>query len=453
MRAIRGFRSVTRCTSTVLVLSAVVFVSGCGGSRNASGPEPSATPSDGNCSLESEKAALRDYMQEAYFWTGLSPNPAPAGFTSLESYFDALLFAGSSTLPADRWSYVSDTATYDLFFEEGKTLGYGVSVNGLERQTPLRIRYVEPDSPAAKMGLQRGDVILAINGVSDGVLLATGNFGALSPSREGDTVAITIQETSGARVVNVSAATYDLKPVAASTVLTMGNGGKVGYVSLKDFVTQAEAPLTVAIDTIRSAGAKDIIVDLRYNGGGRISTATALGSLIAGQQNNGKVFTSLIYNVKQSAFNFDYRFSAASEGFSRAVVLTGQRTCSASELLANGLKPYMQVITIGASTCGKPYGFSPVDSCGKTYSAVNFESVNADGVGRYYDGLKPTCSVAETFTGALGAPDEVLTAAATGYLQTGVCPVAFAEPRILATRRPFAGTVIEPGEFRGMRAD
>jgi hypothetical protein len=392
-------------------------------------------------------------MQEAYFWSGLSPNPAPTGFSSVESYFDALLFTGSVTLPADRWSYISDTATYNQFFEEGKTLGYGVSVNGLEGKLPLRIRYVDPNSPAAVVGLQRGDVILAVNGVSASALLSSGNFGALSPAKEGDTIAITIQDATGSRVVSLSAATYALKPVAVSSVIPLNNGSKVGYVSLKDFITQAEIPLADAISSMRSGGAKDIIVDLRYNGGGRISTANVLASLIVGQKNNTKVFTSLVYNARQSESNFSYRFSASSEGFARAVVLTGPRTCSASELLVNGLKPYMQVVTIGASTCGKPFGFSPVESCGKTYSAVNFESVNANGEGRYYDGLAPTCPVAENFTRALGAADEALIATATDYLQNGACPVAFAEPRMLATRRPGTRTVIEPGEFRGMRAD
>lgn len=84
------------------------------------------------------------------------------------------------------------------------------------------------------------------------------------------------------------------------------------------------------------------------------------------------------------------------------MILNGRRTCSASELLANGLRPYVEVVILGESTCGKPVGFTPVDHCDSTVSAVNFEAVNARGEGRYYSGLAPTCAVAEDFAGALG---------------------------------------------------
>ena len=138
----------------------------------------------------------------------------------------------------------------------------------------------------------------------------------------------------------------------------------------------------------------------------------------------GKVFTSLVYNAAHQSSNTSFTMATVpGSAFSRVVVITGPRTCSASELIVNGLSPYAQVVTVGGTSCGKPYGFSPVESCGNVFSAVNFRSNNALGQANYDAGIAPTCAVADTFTGTLGDPAEALTGAALGYLQTGSCPV------------------------------
>lgn len=434
-----------------LVASLLVGCGGAGSSDSLSGTA-SVQPSDG-CATAEQKKFLLEYMQNAYLWSDLAPQPAPDSYSSVEQYFPALLFTGSPSLPADRWSYLSDSVQYNQFFQDGQTLGYGLFVNGLEAQLPLRIRYIEPQSPAARAGLQRGDAIVAINGVSAAALLASGNFEVLVADKEGESVLLTIESASGVRTLTVVAATYELQPVAANTTFTERNGRKVGYVSLKDFIAQAEAPLEEAIGQMRSAGATDIIVDLRYNGGGRISTANRLASLIAGNAHDGKVFVRLAHNTKVRYLDTEYTLAANAPGFSRVVILTGSRTCSASELLVNGLKPYMEVVTLGSQTCGKPFGFRPVESCGKTISAVNFESFNAKGDGRYYQGLPSECSVKDDFVGPLGVSQEKLTAAALERLDTGLCQRADASTRLTAQAQKVRTPVVEPGEFRGMRAD
>lgn len=430
--------------------SCVLALGSCGGGSS------NVAPSTG-CSLEEQKSWLHGYMWDWYLWFGLSPNPPPAAYNSVQAYFDALLYLGDSVVPADRWSYISDSASYNQFFEEGKTLGYGLFVNGLELKLPLKVRMVEPQSPAAVQGLARGDVILSVNGRSAADMIAANDFAVLNPDKAGDTLAVTIASGTGSKTVTLTAATYTLTPVPVSRVLTLANGTKAGYLMMKDFITQAEAPLAAAFSSFRAAGATELILDLRYNGGGRISTSTVLASLIAGNLNNGKLFTSLNYNVKQSSQNTSYRFSSANSGFSRVVVLTGERTCSASELVVNGLKPYVQVITVGGQTCGKPFGFNPVSSCSSTYSAVNFESFNALGEGRYYDGIAATCAATDQFGGQLGDTGESLTAAAVAYLQNGNCPaVALADAaqrKQSSTPRSRPVGAPEPGDHRGMVAD
>jgi hypothetical protein len=302
--------------------------------------------------------------------------------------------------------------------------------------------------------LKRGDVIVSLNGRSAADIVAAADFGGLNPSAAGDVVQVEVaQAGGGTQVVPVTAATYTLKPVSVAKVLTLPNGAKAGYLVLKDFITQAEAPLADAFQQFRSAGATELIIDLRYNGGGRISTSNALASLVAGAAHGGGLFAELRYNARHAASNYPFTLSAApGPAFPRVVVLTGARTCSASELVVNGLKPFADVVTIGGATCGKPFGFNPTASCGTTFSAVNFESFNARGEGRYYNGIATTCAIGEDFSGELGDPAEKLTAAAATVIQTGACPSGSGRVSPLSVRR--RGPVpVEPGDRQGMFAD
>jgi hypothetical protein len=426
---------------------AAMALAGCGGGDGAGGTATGASA----CDVASQTTWLHDYMADWYYWSGSAASPDPAGYDNVGTYFEALRYAGDSVVPRDRWSYIESTASFNQFFSEGRTMGYGLFVNGIEQVLPLKVRYVEPLSPAALAGLKRGDVIQALDGRSAADLVANNDYTALSPAQEGQKLDVQVADGAGVRTVTLVSATYDLKPVAAPRVLALPDGTKAGYVLLKDFITQAEAPLADAFRQLRAAGATELIIDLRYNGGGRVSTAAALASLSSGAAHAGDVFVALRYNGQHPSS--DSRFTLASAPgpvFDRVVVLTGARTCSASELVVNGLKPYASVVTIGGATCGKPFGFNPVASCGNTYSAVNFESFNALGQGRYYDGIAPTCAVADDFAGELGDAGEKLTAAALAYLQTGACPAGASSSAAAAAARRRAA---EPGDRRGMFVD
>ena len=135
-------------------------------------------------------------------------------------------------------------------------------------------------------------------------------------------------------------------------------------------------------------------------------------------------------------------------------VLTGPSTCSASESIINGLRGVnIQVIQVGSTTCGKPYGFYPQDNCGVTYFSIEFRGINAQGFGDYTDGFTPQntvategyvipgCSVADDFTHALGDGAEGMLASALSYQSTGVCPVA---PSGMAVPPVLSGTYVPP---------
>jgi len=223
----------------------------------------------------------------------------------------------------------------------------------------------------------------------------------------------------------------------------------------------------------------DLVLDIRYNGGGYLDIASELAYMIAGPTStNGMTFDFIRFNAKHSTSNpitgrtivptpfhsttLGFTSSPAAGqglpylGLSRVFVLTGSSTCSASEAVINGLQGVgIQVIQIGSSTCGKPYGFYPADNCGTTYFSIQFQGVNQVGFGNYPDGFVPQngvtagidpgavlpgCSVADDFTHALGDPAEGRLSVALQYRAEASCPAAsgFAAPglSLAATEGP-----------------
>ena len=421
-----------------------LLLTACGGDSGYDGPQPAT-----DCSVDGQKAWLGSYMNEWYFWYRISPQPNPTPYADVQSYFDALLYTGSSVdFPRDNYSGSQTTESFNRLFGDGESLGYGMSVAGRELNRngalPLYVRYVEPLSPAAAQGVQRGDRVLTINGRAASELVAADDdFAMLTAQQAGETLSLTLRRSGVDRTVTLRAAIFNLTPVSGTTVVTTAGGRRLGYVVVKDMISQALAPLETAFSRFRAEAVQDVVLDLRYNGGGLVSTGATLASYVAGTRGNGLNYASLLYNDKRerAGNNQSFRFSTQSSALSlpRVFVLMGRRTCSASEQLINGLRGAgLEVVAVGETTCGKPVGFLPTPACGRTYSVVNFESVNQRNEGRYFDGFAPTCAVAEDFSAAQGGNADPLMSAAKQAADTGVCPAAtFSAERAypLAARR------------------
>ncbi|WP_374674200.1 S41 family peptidase [Ideonella sp.] len=432
-----------------------------------------------SCSTQDRQVWLRDYMNDWYFWYDISPSPSPAGYTSVDTYFQALLYEGTDPdFPADRWSYLADQDDYDRFYGDGETLGYGVMVAGLEVQgrpdQPLLVRYVEPGSPAATAGVQRGEEILSINGRPASEYIADDDYTVLSATATNQVLTLRLANDDGERTVTLTSAIYDLAPVPTSTVITTPSNRKMGYIMVKDMIDQAVVRVDQAFGQFKSQGVQDVIIDLRYNGGGLVSVADKIASFPNGDDTAGQVFTSLLYNDKKDdRHNDSFRFYnyANATGLNRVYVITGARTCSASELVINGLRPFVTVVTVGDTTCGKPVGFLPqADGCGTVVNAVNFESVNASNEGRYFDGFDATCPVAEDFSQPIGGVNDPLRIAAEDHADGFSCTTvagARARPERLAQAAQSTGRsrvlglvqpaqrqvrLVEPGDRGGMLA-
>ncbi|MDE2221310.1 MAG: peptidase, partial [Gammaproteobacteria bacterium] len=235
--------------------------------------------------------------------------------------------------------------------------------------------------------------------------------------------------------------------------------GKAGYLLFNDHLATSEQLLVNAFTTLQAAGVNDLVLDIRYNGGGYLDIASEVAYMIAGPgPTAGMTFELTQFNSKHPAVDpvtgmaiAPLPFEPTTQGYSttagqalphldlpRVFVLTGADTCSASESIINSLRGVgVTVVQIGSTTCGKPYGFYPQDNCGTTYFSIEFRGVNAMNFGDYTDGFspqnapKPTnaplpgCSVADDLGHALGNASEARLAAALNYIVTpGACPAA-----------------------------
>ena len=424
-----------------LALCAVLAACGGGGSDGGgavgSSPAPLAVPAQTNasgypgdpssCSVADQRGWLNDYMMDKYFWNA-NLGIANAAATSLDTYFDSLLF-----VPIDRYSYSEEVEQFTQFFAEGTRTGFGYSLAFADAtQTRLLVRTVEAAGPAAAAGLQRGDTVLSINGLSP-AQIANGELASVNTV--GVTRTFSLADASGtARLLTMTSRNFALASVVTDKIFNAASGAKVGYLAYQEFSPSSVGALGEVFNRFRAGGVTELIVDLRYNSGGSVVVARALASLIGGAALDGKVFAKLRFNAKNTDSDFDYNFTASPstlpspplEGLARVFFITSPNTASASELVINALAPFKNVINIGAATFGKPYGFLPRQACNTVYSAVNFETFNAADVGRYNNGLPATCSVADDLSKALGDPTERRTAAALGFIQTSACPAVTA---------------------------
>jgi carboxyl-terminal processing protease len=416
-----------------------LLLQACGGGGSAP-PEQAAAPQA--CSVASQRESLREHMQDRYYWYTQMRAPNEAAET-LDAYFDSMLYQ-----PIDRFSFTQSTALRNQVFIEGRRVGYGYTLVWADAaRTALRVRNVEALSPVARAGLARGDTILSIDGfgpqqVADGLLPLVDTPGV--PRR------FLVRTVAGEhRMIDVASEDFALSPIAKTATFDITRDGapvKVGYLAYHQFVGYSSANLNLEFYRFAAVGIGELVLDLRYNGGGSVATSRDLASMIGGARTAGRLYAYLRFNDKQAGSTQSVRFKSAStsfglplpEGLPRVVVITSGGTASASEMIVNGLRPFLDVVLVGDTTYGKPYGFVPRDNCGITYNAVQFESLNSQGVGGYTAGFAPTCAVPDDLDHQLGDPSEGRLRAALDYLVTGRCgvpPLALGAPK----PRPAAG--------------
>lgn len=296
------------------------------------------------------------------------------------------------------------------------------------------VRYVLPNTDAETIGLKRGDIFTAVNGTQ----LTENNYGALLSN---DSYSINLATYDGnafvptGEQVQLNKIQYDENPVFISRTLDI-NGQKVGYLMYTSFTLRYDSQLNDAFARFKADGISDLVLDLRYNGGGAVETATDLASMITGQF-NGDVFYKEYWNADRQNDNakdglFDNQISNGSPinslNLSKVYILTTKRTASASELVINGLNPYINTVQVGDQTTGKfQASFLLYDAPAPLFSRQQasishkyvmlplvFKTANKAGHTDFVDGLSPDIELKENYfnLGELGSPEEPLLAAA-----------------------------------------
>jgi hypothetical protein len=428
-------RSIMHRLRAVSALCLLSLLYGCGGTSSQAG-----APSASGCSVAGENAQILSVMQSWYYWyRSLPSNVNPANYASSNALLDAI-----RQQPLDRFSYITTQAANQSFYGAGQYVGYGLGF-GLTSGNNLDVNQVFPGSPADQAGLSRGDTVTALNGVPVPTLVANNQLdSALAAANPGISKTFTYTSLqSQTLTVTLTSAVVTQPSVGQVTVLDDGRE-RVGYFLFNSFIDPSNSELDQAFAQFSSQGVTHLVIDERYNGGGEVSVAQHLASLIAGSSYAGKSLATLTYNDKHSSQNETITFPSIASPLSLTQVffITTDSTASASEFIINALRPFMDVVTVGAATFGKPVGEDGFNVCTDVLYPITFKIANVSGYGDYFNGLPPTCAAADDVGHALGDPDEASLATALSYIRTQNCPQAAARPnasRVTVSRRRLAG--------------
>ena len=332
-----------------------------------------------DCSVEATNQWVYRSMQDYYLFADQVPTVNPNDFESPSDLIEAIRFN-----ELEPFSSVRDAAAQSARSEEGRDFGLGY-IWRRDSDGNLRIAYIYEDSPFGRAGVKRGDVFQSLNGISDEELSSEQFFAAIGTDEEPLTAewAFVDGDTGEVDVFSAISAEYQINTVLYSSRFTHPEyAGSIGYIAFKSFLETSEEELDTVIGNLINDGITDLVLDLRYNGGGRTRIARRLASQIAGPSLDGQILASSEYNDKYQALRSDSFFSNIGNSISlpRLIVLTTGRTASSSELVINGLRPYIDVVTVGTRSLGKPFTSNGRNFCGFTINAMQSQRVNAANV-------------------------------------------------------------------------
>ena len=435
-----------------------LFVHQCEAPRSGTNPATNSAYLDQLGSGLDERNWLRSWSNEFYLWYDEIIDRDPASFETL-AYFETLKTEAitPSGNPRDQFHFTFNSDDYFSLSESGTAVSTGIRWKVISSRTPrsIRVVFVEPGSPADLAGVERGDNLTHIDGFNvenDNSQLAIDAINqGLSPADENEThtYQFTRRDSNTTYAADISAQEIPSAAVLHSDILNT-TSGNVGYMVFNDHSRVAEGELINAVQSFANTGISDLVLDLRYNGGGFLYIASQLSYMIAGPEPTAnRIFETLVFNDKHTQTNpFTGETLAPTPFFNgstsnealpslnleRVFVLTLGSTCSASESIINGLRGIdVEVIQIGQPTCGKPYGFYPTDNCGTTYFSINFSGENDKGFGDFADGFIPSeqddgeafirgCRASDDLDHLLGNNEEELLSTALYYRDNNQCP-------------------------------
>jgi carboxyl-terminal processing protease len=425
---------------TVLLTTALVtLLAACsGGGGGGDGGNNGGGGGTGACSETARKQWVLDVARDWY----LFPETLPAtvnlsAYRTAEELLDALTATARAEGKDRYFSYLTTRAAENSLLGEGEFVGFGFRNRTDQGNRPFILDVFE-NSPAAAAGLRRGDEIVAVNEgngfvpVSQSLVNGKTLSDLLGPAEVGITRGLRILRDGSTFEVSLTKRTVRLDPVPddfGSKVIPFAGTTGIGYLHLRSYISTADPQLRTAFAEFRARDIEYFIIDLRYNGGGLVSTAELVNNLLGGARSSSDVQYRIVHNSARSNQNSTVRFQPQSQTVRpvRIAFLTTQASASASEININTLEPYVETAIVGSNTFGKPVGQYAFDlaGCEDRLRLVAFKTVNSQGAGDYYNGLASTmryaCAAPDTLDAPLGTVQDRLVSEAMYWLSNGAC--------------------------------
>jgi len=394
-------------------------------------------PDADECSQAFINCMAYAYMKDWYLWYEHLEKIEPADFTTLSDMVKALRYK-EGDVQIDRFSYSVKKEEHDNYYS-GKRYGMGTSWKR-DEENRLFVTIVYPTSPADVAGLKRGQEILEINGFTVEELDANAAYNqehssdadfvkktdwsnVYNAENEGEPVNIQLFE-DGEKVIETTVYLGDYTQQSVlKTAIIDNQGVKTGYIHFKAFITPSAEELNEAFAEFKKEKIEELVVDLRYNGGGLVRISEQLINLIAGKTVKDEHIIKILYNDKHTDSNSHYsgKVLDSSMDLKKVAFITTKGTASASEMVINSLDPFIEVSVIGATTYGKPVGMNSRSICDQTIVPITFKNANAVDFGDYYHGIPADCNSDDDFKHDFGDERESSLKEALNYLKTGKC--------------------------------
>lgn len=474
--------------TTVLAIS-LAACGGGGGSgtppTSGGGGTPTPAPSSSACSLSARQDFVKAVVDEWYLFPELVDNSvSKASHSTVQSYIDALVAPARAQSKDRFFSYITSIAEENAFQNSGSSAGFGIRLGYDTSANRVFVIESFENGPAFPRGFDRGTELIAIGTSSSSLqsvssLMASGGpqavIDALGPSDPGVTRVFRIRPVGASETeVTVTKADFSLDPISDryGAKIIDDNGKKVGYLNLRTFsVGTADRQLIDVFQQFSNQGVTEVIIDLRYNGGGLVRIAELMGDLMRGN-NTGQVFSRTTYRPSKSGNNTVKRFENTARLLNPQTGNLGSPTAipsinpmklafigrggtaSASELVTNSMIPYVGngLALIGTNTFGKPVGQNAFDKpeCDDRLRLVTFKTENRDGQGEYFTGLASvvpnSCQANDDIFVQLGDPTEDSIERALAFLRTGAAsctPITSSGGPGIASARSAAAARIE----------
>ena len=316
----------------------------------------------------------------------------------------------------------------------------------------LRVKSVEKESPAGKAGIRRGWRITKVEGNTD-ITSANADF-LVSKIYNSASASFSFQKPDNTTAdITLTSATYKENPIFLDSIY-MVDTKRIGYLSYNSFLgdtakTYSEFERIFARFT--AANVNDVVVDLRYNGGGYVNVQNRLANYLVNTNGNGGLMMKQQYNDKYTQYNQNTVFKKMGTlNLNRVFFIVSNNSASASELLINNLKPYMDVKLIGPSkTYGKPVGYFNIPVGDWYIFPVSFRTTNKNGEGSYFDGFSLDAQVADGLDKDWGDLNESALAAAVRFITTGSARLATSPPYSEDLRVSNANRILSTPSFKG----